>query len=621
MLNHVSHAAPSADNNPSELKKEQILFDSNSTSATSPTFSVNKDPVYIGCFNLSALDTFVIKMVTNVSPNEQYADYCPVNGPITLSETLTKYRLDMPGRYALVYTGSSNYTSTIVKAFPGEMTHESNSQIAAALSSIAASISSQSNTFINGDSPITVTGTGTGGDPYVVGIDPNSPAIGGLVDITAGAGISVTGNGSSATPYVIAGDLATNAEEEAGAPANKLISAGVLKYIVNATGGATQNARLGVLSGTAVAQGDTSIGYQAGGAGSAGQANNVFVGRQAGFSLGNPVGVVCIGNLAANPAIALGDGSIVIGDSSCGGGAAAIVGGGVVVIGKSAGYSTTGLTNCTVIGYEAAYDSGSNTGSVIIGHSAGKTAQIGFGVAVGNNSIENATNVGTGVYIGSSSGKSTQSLFGTVAIGYEAGLNINYSGQHPPDPNPQTFSDGIFIGKSAGKNQTFYNTIVIGQDPLGVGLQATQNDQIILGNNTQTQLVTAGSVIQGGVIGPSDKRLKKNVENYTSGLEAINKLRPVTFDWDEHAIKQGNINILREELNRKQHGLIAQELEEVFPTFLENVNRGFGDYKFIHNERLIPIMISAIKELSEKVDSLTKELNKKSSKKGVDENG
>lgn len=655
MLNHVSHAANGADNNPSEKRSEVILFDANSTSATSQTFSVNKDPVYIGCFNLSATDTFIIKMVTNVSPNEQYADYCPVDGPITLSETLTKYRLDMPGRYALLYTGpGTNYTSTIVKAFPGEMSHESNSHIAAALTAIAANIGSQSNAVVQGTAPITV-----------------------------------TGNGAPATPYVIGATVATNQEVEDGVPANQLVDVVGLKHIVNATT-AGQDVRLGVdaesgSSGPGIA--NISIGYNSSSAATFTQGSNINIGLNAGagatFGQSNQV---CIGESAGQGNTFNGGGNViinatvsptisgtnvVIGQTSSavlsngnnvligGAGSSTIVSGGVVAIGSACMQSAGTVSNAICIGNQVGLGSnGVPNSAILIGQEVARfdvvnaspgDSSIGIGknafkggrassnsIAIG---VEAAKNYGTSgklIAIGDHALRGASQITSSIAIGTGAlssaasdtlsgnsnliGIGDNaLSGYSTLSGGGSLTNHAIAIGKNAGLSETFHNTIIIGSSD--VALNATQDNQIVLGNNTHTQLATAGSIIQGGVIGPSDKRLKKNVENYTSGLEAINKLRPVTFDWDENALKQANINILRDDINRKQHGLIAQELEEVFPTMLDNVNRGFGDYKFIHNDRLIPVMISAIKELSEQVKFLTKELNKKSTKKGVDDNG
>jgi hypothetical protein len=58
----------------------------------------------------------------------------------------------------------------------------------------------------------------------------------------------------------------------------------------------------------------------------------------------------------------------------------------------------------------------------------------------------------------------------------------------------------------------------------------------------------------------SDGRLKENIETIPNALESINKLKGRTFTWKEEADMQEGT----------KYGLIAQELEEVFPDLVLN---------------------------------------------------
>lgn len=93
----------------------------------------------------------------------------------------------------------------------------------------------------------------------------------------------------------------------------------------------------------------------------------------------------------------------------------------------------------------------------------------------------------------------------------------------------------------------------------------------------------------------SDARLKNNVREL-DGLSYINRLRPVSFDWNERARKLAGDN--------RQHGygLIAQELQNVLPDCVGNIyNSEFLGVKY---EKLIPFLIAAVKQLSEEVKRL-----------------
>lgn len=62
-----------------------------------------------------------------------------------------------------------------------------------------------SETKVNAGSNVTVTGTGTTADPYVIAATAGSAADGSETKVNAGANITVTGSGTVADPYVIAG--------------------------------------------------------------------------------------------------------------------------------------------------------------------------------------------------------------------------------------------------------------------------------------------------------------------------------------------------------------------------------------------------------------------------------
>jgi hypothetical protein len=91
----------------------------------------------------------------------------------------------------------------------------------------------------------------------------------------------------------------------------------------------------------------------------------------------------------------------------------------------------------------------------------------------------------------------------------------------------------------------------------------------------------------------SDKRWKTNIKNIDRPLEKVNELNGVSFDWIEDEPVHGN----------KGHdiGVIAQEVEELFPEMVQTRASGMKAVKY---EKLIPVLIEAIKELSNKVKIL-----------------
>jgi len=90
----------------------------------------------------------------------------------------------------------------------------------------------------------------------------------------------------------------------------------------------------------------------------------------------------------------------------------------------------------------------------------------------------------------------------------------------------------------------------------------------------------------------SDRRLKDNIIKIDSALDKINAIGGYTFEWNEESHK---------ETGSKDVGVIAQEVEEIFPEIVQTRSNG---YKAVNYEKLVPLLIEAIKELSEKVKIL-----------------
>ena len=97
----------------------------------------------------------------------------------------------------------------------------------------------------------------------------------------------------------------------------------------------------------------------------------------------------------------------------------------------------------------------------------------------------------------------------------------------------------------------------------------------------------------------SDETLKKNISTISSGLDKVNAMRGVEFKWkkehDPHP--EGETNHQRVNL-----GFIAQELETVVPEVV-NTNSVTGLKAVLDANQLTAVLVEAIKELSDKLDT------------------
>ena len=132
--------------------------------------------------------------------------------------------------------------------------------------------------------------------------------------------------------------------------------------------------------------------------------------------------------------------------------------------------------------------------------------------------------------------------------------------------------------------------------------------------------------------GFSDRRAKENIQDVTSALDTIGRLRPVTFDWtNDYADRMNMFNLDKtdprsymwtsvkengydETRKNNNVGFIAQEFEEVFPNDITQTEMQLGDetisdFKTVNFDSLIPMLTKAVQELKSENDSLRARLD------------
>lgn len=114
----------------------------------------------------------------------------------------------------------------------------------------------------------------------------------------------------------------------------------------------------------------------------------------------------------------------------------------------------------------------------------------------------------------------------------------------------------------------------------------------------------------GGWINASDRRLKSNIQPIGNALSKISLLEGKNYVITTKT-KDIEGNIL--EQTRPQFGLIAQDLELVFPEMVQEkaLFSNADDetlYKTVDYIQLIPVLIEAIKELKIEIDDLNKQI-------------
>ncbi len=102
-------------------------------------------------------------------------------------------------------------------------------------------------------------------------------------------------------------------------------------------------------------------------------------------------------------------------------------------------------------------------------------------------------------------------------------------------------------------------------------------------------------------VSSSDVRFKKNVRPLTNVLERLDKVRGVSFEWNELYASLGRAT------PGPQIGVIAQELEKEFP---ELVTQWGGDYRGVQYDRLSAVLLEAVKEQQKTIENLNGKVEK-----------
>ena len=91
----------------------------------------------------------------------------------------------------------------------------------------------------------------------------------------------------------------------------------------------------------------------------------------------------------------------------------------------------------------------------------------------------------------------------------------------------------------------------------------------------------------------SDKRLKDNIKPIDNPVDKVMKISGNTFSWNEESEHSGD-----------GIGVIAQEVEELgLPEIVTTRETGYTTVKY---EKLVPLLIEAIKELKKEIDEFKK---------------
>jgi hypothetical protein len=163
-----------------------------------------------------------------------------------------------------------------------------------------------------------------------------------------------------------------------------------------------------------------------------------------------------------------------------------------------------------------------------------------------------------------------------------SGQSMNISGSSTSCSGNAATASQIYV--TATTASTYYLT---GSGGTSSAYQYLYNDAQLYW--TTDTLYTENITVNTTLTINSDSRLKTNIKPLEGSLAKILELRGVEYD--------------RIDSGEHQIGLIAQEVEEVFPEFVKENVEGIKSVAYVN---LVPVLIEAIKELKAEIDELKK---------------
>ena len=193
---------------------------------------------------------------------------------------------------------------------------------------------------------------------------------------------------------------------------------------------------------------------------------------------------------------------------------------------------------------------------------------------INNTVVLSGTALGTGV-----TGSSLTSV-GTITSGTWTGTAIAVA-------NGGT---GATVAATAATNLGLGTSSSVQHGSLGIGTAASGTTGEIRATNEVTAYYS------------SDARLKENVTPLADALSKLSQIRGVSFDWtQEHIDARGGEDGFF--VRKHDVGVIAQEVEAVLPEVVADREDGTKAVKY---EKMIPLLIEAIKDLKAELDEVKK---------------
>ena len=276
-----------------------------------------------------------------------------------------------------------------------------------------------------------------------------------------------------------------------------------------------------------------------------------------------------------------------------------------IFVGTRSGYSNLDGYDNVCIGNEAGEAFTGSSQNVFVGGYAGNASTTGANALVGSLAMYRNTTGNHNVVLGAETGYNNLTGSGNVFLGYQSGYNE--TGSNKLYISNSNTSTPLIKGTFPNTDLAFTSSLVsvihpLGETTNGLKIQSSYNlntdswhfyqqtdDELGLYYNTG--LRGSYNITTGAYTSVSDRKLKKNIENLNNLSDRVLKLQPVSYNF-----------ISQKDEEKKYLGLIAQDVEKLFPEFV-NYNEESDTYTLDY-AGLSVVAIQAIKEQQKRIERL-----------------
>ncbi len=262
--------------------------------------------------------------------------------------------------------------------------------------------------------------------------------------------------------------------------------------------------------------------------------------------------------------------------------------------GNAAGYSNTTGNNNTFTGLQTGYSNTTGYNNTFSGDSAGYSNTTGLSNTFTGSLAGSANTTGQGnTFIGTSAGLLNTTGYSNTFAGASAGF-INTTGYN-----------NTFMGTGAGHyNTTGYGNVFLGYYS---GTLGSDTNKLYINNTlTATPLIFGDFAARyvtingdlnytGTLTHTSDRRLKERIAPIAGALGSVRQIQGVYYYWDKTKDPTG----IRP--RGRQIGVIAQDVEKVYPELVVTDARGFKAVDYLS---LTAVLIEAVKEQQKFIEQL-----------------